>query len=80
MQVIGTNKIRGLDGCRSMERLTKIFYCNFFYKLGNRTKNGSVARMFSLIYVHRKLTSEKENRFFDFIQKGRWAITKSVVG
>ena len=57
-------------------------YCilNFFYKLGNRTKNGSVAGMFLLIYVHRKLTSEKENSFFDFIQKGRWAITKSVVG
>ena len=36
--------------------------------------------MFLLIYVHRKLTSEKENSFFDFIQKGRWAITKSVVG
>ena len=53
---------------------------SIYYKLGNRTKTGGVAGMFLLIYVHRKLTSEKENSFFDFIQKGRWAITKSVVG
>lgn len=58
-----------------------IVFLIFFYKLGNRTKNGSVAGMFLLIYVHRKPTSEKENTFFfDFLQKGRWAITKSVVG
>ena len=41
-----------------------IVFLIFFYKLGNRTKNGSVAGMFLLIYVHRKPTSEKENTFF----------------